>query len=163
MPTHEEGGCAREGWRSETSIARITGKQYIHWRHVSMITSKTTARRLLCGAIAALLLSPAAQLAAQSTDAPSYHWHNARIVAGGYVDGIIAHPKQQGLFYARTDVGGAYRYDAKNNKWIALNDWVPSADQQWTGIESIAIDPNHPNMLYMVAGLYVASWSTNGA
>ena len=125
-----------------------------------MITSKTTARRLLCGAIAALLLSPAAQLAAQSTDAPSYHWHNARIVAGGYVDGIIAHPRQQGLFYARTDVGGAYRYDSNNKKWIALNDWVPSANQG--GIESIAIDPNNPNMLFLMTGLYVKSWAPNG-
>jgi hypothetical protein len=125
-----------------------------------MITSKTTARRLLCGAIAALLLSPAAQLAAQSTDAPSYHWHNARIVAGGYVDGIIAHPRQQGLFYARTDVGGAYRYDSNNKKWIALNDWVPSANQG--GIESIAIDPNNPNMLFLMTGLYVSQWSSPG-
>jgi hypothetical protein len=125
-----------------------------------MITSKTTARRLLCGAIAALLLSSATQLAAQSAASPSYHWHNARIVAGGYVDGIIAHPKQQGLFYARTDVGGAYRYDANNKKWIALNDGVSSANQG--GIESIAIDPNNPNMLFLMTGLSVNQWSPPG-
>ena len=121
---------------------------------------RAIARGLIGGTLAALSLLPVATLA---QDTPSYTWKNVRIVAGGYVDGIIAHPKEQGLFYARTDVGGAYRYDAKKDKWIALNDWTPSADQQWTGIESIAIDPNHPNMLYMVAGLYVASWSTNGA
>ena len=128
-----------------------------------MITSKGIARRLVCSAIAAVLLSPATHLAAQSSAAPSYHWHNARIVAGGFVDGIIAHPRQRGLFYARTDVGGAYRYDADANKWIPLNDWTPPSESGWTGIESIAIDPNHPNMLFMAAGLYVKSWAGNGA
>src|SRR5579859_2004069 len=119
-------------------------------------------RGLACSALAVLSLSHAGAVSAQTAQ-PSYTWNNVRIVAGGYVDGIIAHPKQQGLFYARTDVGGAYRYDSASSKWIALNDWTPPADQAWTGIESIAIDPNNPNMLFLAAGLYVKSWAGNGA
>ena len=119
-------------------------------------------RGLACSTLAALSLSHAGPIAAQTTQ-PSYTWNNVRIVAGGYVDGIIAHPKQQGLFYARTDVGGAYRWDSSQNKWIALNDWTPPANQAWTGIESIAIDPNDPNMLFLAAGLYVKPWAGNGA
>ncbi|HET7330399.1 MAG TPA: hypothetical protein VFJ26_06330, partial [Dyella sp.] len=119
---------------------------------------RAITRGLACGALAALSLSHTAALSAQT--APSYTWNNVRIVAGGYVDGIIAHPKQQGLFYARTDVGGAYRYDSSNKKWIALNDWVSSGNQG--GIESIAIDPNNANMLYLMTGLYVSRWSSPG-
>ena len=121
---------------------------------------RAIARGLMCSTLALLSASPLASFA--QTAAP-YTWKNVRIVAGGYIDGIIAHPKQQGLFYARTDVGGAYRYDAKKSKWIALNDWTPPADQAWTGIDSIAIDPRDPRMLFMVTGLYTASWGANGA
>lgn len=106
-------------------------------------------------------MAPIAALA--QTAPPSYTWNNVKIVAGGYVDGIIAHPKQRGLFYARTDVGGAYRYDAAAAQWIPLNDWTPPANSQWMGIESIAVDPNNANMLYLAAGLYTQSWGANGA
>jgi hypothetical protein len=41
---------------------------------------------------------------------PSYTFSNVKIVAGGFVDGLYFHPKSQGLMYARTDVGGAYRW-----------------------------------------------------
>ena len=56
-------------------------------------------------------------VASLPAQAQSYTWQNVQIVGGGYVDGIIAHPAQQGLFYARTDVGGAYRYNATTRTW----------------------------------------------
>ena len=121
---------------------------------------RAIARGLICSTLAMLSAAPVAALAQTG---PSYTWNNVRIVAGGFVDGIIAHPKQQGLFYARTDVGGAYRYNATTAQWMPLNDWTPPADSQWMGIESIAIDPNNANMLYLVAGLYTPSWAANGA
>ena len=120
------------------------------------------ARGLALGAVSALSFSHTGTLSAQTAQIP-YTWNNVRIVAGGYVDGIIAHPKQQGLFYARTDVGGAYRWNAASNKWVALNDWTAPSNQSWTGVESIAVDPRDPNMLFMVTGLYVKSWAGNGA
>jgi len=123
---------------------------------------RAIARGLTCGAAAVLSLSHAAMLSAQSAQIP-YTWNNVRIVAGGYVDGIVAHPGQQGLFYARTDVGGAYRLDSTSSKWVALNDSTAPSNQSWTGIESIAVDPHDPNMLFLVAGLYVKTWAANGA
>ena len=119
---------------------------------------RAIARGLVYGALAALSLLPVATLA-QSP----YTWNNVKIVAGGYVDGIIAHPTQRGLFYARTDVGGAYRYDTAAARWVPLNDWTPPSNPQWMGIESIAVDPNDANMLYLATGLYTQSWGANGA
>jgi len=123
-----------------------------------------TLRRILVVVLAfsAFWFIPARIFA--QTIGPSYTWNNVKIVGGGYVDGIIAHPAQPGLFYARTDIGGAYRYNSATGIWIPLTDWIPPSDWQWTGIESIAIDPNDPRMLYMVAGLYTQQgWDGNGA
>jgi hypothetical protein len=128
--------------------------------------SKTLRRAIMgwlaCSTLASLTALPVSPVMAQSA-ATAYNWKNVRIVGGGYVDGIIAHPAEPGLFYARTDVGGAYRYVSSRRKWEPLNDWVIPSDSQWMGIESIAVDPNNVNMLFMVTGLYTQSWGANGA
>jgi hypothetical protein len=95
-----------------------------------------------------------AGLVAAPAQAQNYSWQNVQMVGGGYVDGIVAHPGQQGLFYARTDVGGAYRYNSATGTWVPLNDWTPSANILWMGVDSIAVDPNNTSMLYMTVGAY---------
>ena len=39
---------------------------------------------------------------------------------GGFVSGVFATP-EEGLYYARTDVGGAYRWDKDEGKWKSLS------------------------------------------
>jgi photosystem II stability/assembly factor-like uncharacterized protein len=96
--------------------------------------------------------------------AEPYVWKNVAIVGGGFVTGIITNPKEKGLIYARTDVGGAYRWDENARRWISLTDWVDKDHWSDMGIESIAIDPNDPNRVYMAVGTYVTNWSPiNGA
>jgi photosystem II stability/assembly factor-like uncharacterized protein len=81
-----------------------------------------------------------------------YSWRNVVIGGGGFVTGIISHPRQKGLMYARTDVGGAYRWDASAQRWIPLTDGIGDVD--FTGIESLAVDPSDPNRVYLAAGIY---------
>jgi len=100
----------------------------------------------------------AAGMVAAPAQAQSYTWQNVQMVGGGYVDGIVAHPGQSGLFYARTDVGGAYRYNSANGTWVPLNDWTPSANNNWMGVDSIAVDPSNPSMVFMSVGAY-DSWA----
>jgi hypothetical protein len=94
---------------------------------------------------------------------PTYTWQNVRIVGGGYVTGIVIHPSQQGLMYARTDVGGAYRWSSTTQTWTPLTDWIIRANSNLNGIESIGLDPNDPQRLYLAAGMYAESWGSNGA
>jgi len=83
---------------------------------------------------------------------PQFNWGNVAIGGGGFVSSIIADPLERGLFYARTDVGGAYRWDNAAERWISIMDWVSVEERGLLGIEAIATDPTTPGKVYMVAG-----------
>ena len=91
-----------------------------------------------------------------------YRWKNVKIVAGGFITGIIPHPTIPGIAYVRTDIGGAYRYDAFLKKWTPLTDRFNQNDWNLTGTESIAVDPVDPARLYLAQGTYTESWAGNG-
>ncbi|WP_145710448.1 T9SS type A sorting domain-containing protein [Chitinophaga japonensis] len=105
-----------------------------------------------------LLLStvfPGYKVAAQST---GYVWKNAPVGGGGFVTGIVTH-KTSGDRYCRTDVGGAYRWDAANNRWIQLLDWINESENGFIGVEALALDPQNANNVYMLCG---TSYINNG-
>lgn len=89
-------------------------------------------------------------LSTQSQD-ELYTWQNLRIGSNVFT-GLIANPSQQGLFYVRTQQGGAYRWNSHEEDWIPLLDWVSQEDAGYLGVESIATDPVEPNRLYMLVG-----------
>jgi beta-glucosidase len=47
--------------------------------------------------------------------AEKYAWENVAIGGSGFVSGLVTSKTEPGLIYARTDVGGAYRWDVKKN------------------------------------------------
>jgi hypothetical protein len=98
------------------------------------------------------------------TRVPDYSWRNVQLVGGGFVDGLYFHPKQQGLEYAKTDIGGAYRWNPQDKVWEPLLNFVgrfySGFDQ---GADSIALDPNDPTKLYLAVGEYADSYGQNGA
>src|SRR6185437_9194607 len=92
----------------------------------------------------------------------AYTWKNVVILGGGFVSGIVYSPVEKDLVYARTDVGGAYRWDPAGKSWVALTDQLPR-DTNFLGIESLAADPVDANKVYLAAGEYTGSWVGNGA
>ncbi|OKI64803.1 RICIN domain-containing protein [Streptomyces sp. MJM1172] len=99
----------------------------------------------------------------QPAGAGPYSWKNAQVVGGGYVTGLVFNPREKGLLYARTDMGGAYRWDTAAEQWIPLTDWVGEKDWNLLGIDSLATDPVDPNRLYLGAGTYTNEWAGNAA
>ena len=83
---------------------------------------------------------------------------------GGFIVDVLFNPKQKDLIYAKTDMGGAYRWEPTTSTWTQLLNWVSADNWNMTGVESIATDPVNPNNLYIAAGTYTNSWtSQNGS
>lgn len=73
----------------------------------------------------------------------AFTWQNVKIGGGGgFVPGIVFHPKTKGVAYARTDIGGLYRLNA-DDSWTAVTDSI-ATDSGWNkwGIDAVALDPN---------------------
>lgn len=85
-----------------------------------------------------------------------YEWSNVAIGGGGYITGIVYNPSMEGLAYARTDIGGAYRYEDELEKWIPITDHLGSDEWNLIGIESIATDPVDPYRVYAACGTYMS-------
>jgi photosystem II stability/assembly factor-like uncharacterized protein len=110
-----------------------------------------------------LTLSTLSATAATAPASTPYTWKSVQIVGGGFVDGFVFHPTAKDLCYARTDIGGAYRRDPKTRRWEPMLDWIPYADLNLMGVESIAVDPSDPNKVYLAAGTYTAPGVPDGA
>ncbi|GGW94428.1 cellulose binding domain-containing protein [Streptomyces lomondensis] len=118
------------------------------------------AAGLLSGAPTALAADPPPVKIAADT----YTWKNARIDGGGFVPGIVFNRTEKNLAYARTDIGGAYRWQEASKTWTPLLDSVGWDDWGHTGVVSIASDSVDPNRVYAAVGTYTNSWDPkNGA
>jgi hypothetical protein len=85
--------------------------------------------------------------------AQAYRWSNVAMGGGGYVTAVVPSQTQQGLFYARTDVGGAYRWDVAKGRWIPLLDGVSEDDVGLLSVDAIALDPRNSAVVYLLAGV----------
>ncbi|HSY01497.1 MAG TPA: hypothetical protein VK819_05060, partial [Acidobacteriaceae bacterium] len=109
------------------------------------------------------LLAGAQAAAGQALRQEPYTWKNVQIVGGGFVDGVIFHPTAPGVRYARTDMGGAYRWNEATHRWTPILDWVPYKDLNLMGVESIAVDPADANRVVLACGTYTSVATPNGA
>ncbi|GGA03539.1 WD40/YVTN/BNR-like repeat-containing protein [Dyella caseinilytica] len=105
----------------------------------------------------------AASLHASEATSASYRFASVHIGGGGFVSGLVFQPTVPGLLYARTDVGGAYRWDQARAQWTPLTDWLSAADDNLFGIDSLAVDPGDANRVYLAAGMYDTASAGNAA
>jgi xyloglucan-specific exo-beta-1,4-glucanase len=89
--------------------------------------------------------------AEQKTD---YQWRNVQIEGMGFVTGLVIHPTVPDLIYIRTDAGGAFRWDSANHHWLPLMDQLESINYNPYSVESIALDPQNPDVVYVAVGDY---------
>ncbi|MBL7258965.1 cellulose binding domain-containing protein [Paractinoplanes lichenicola] len=123
-------------------------------------------RSTLAAVVAAALLSASAvvmarPLTAVAEAADPYVWKNVRIDGGGFVPGVVFNPGERNLIYARTDIGGAYRWNESGQSWTPLLDWVGQDNWGYNGVLSIAPDPVDTTRVYAAVGMYTNSWDPN--
>ncbi|MBB3697814.1 carbohydrate-binding protein [Flammeovirga yaeyamensis] len=94
------------------------------------------------------------QLSYFVTLAQNYNWDNVVVGGGGYVTGIQIHPSEAGLMYMRTDIGGLFRWDNANDRWIALFGWIDPNNDNLYGVDGFALDKNNPDIVYACLGKY---------
>ncbi|QPI62120.1 xyloglucanase [Streptomyces malaysiensis subsp. malaysiensis] len=121
------------------------------------------ALALVGGLLTAAAASPAAAHPESapgraSAQADAYTWKNVRVDGGGFVPGIVFNRKERNLAYARTDIGGAYRWDQSGKRWVPLLDSLDWDHWGWTGVVSLASDSVDPDKVYVAAGTYTNSW-----
>lgn len=111
--------------------------------------------------IIAVLAAAAISPLVHAVSSQAYTWKNVKIGGGGgFVPGIVFNPKEKGLAYARTDIGGAYRLNS-DNSWTPLLDFADDARWNYWGADALATDPVDPKRLYIATGMYTNSWDPN--
>lgn len=87
-----------------------------------------------------------------SQESDGYEFMQLKMGGGGFVSGLIAHPTAENVIYARTDVGGAYRWNAQTATWECMSYDISEDDVGLLSIDGIAVDKNKPEMVYLAAG-----------
>jgi hypothetical protein len=112
-------------------------------RAVSAITA-------LCMAVTGFAVSPEEPESAEAADSNiSMEWGTLRIGGGGFVSGIVTGKE---TMYARTDVGGAYRYDYDKMEWVQLMSFINDTDRGFLSVDAMCIDPTDDNTAYFLCG-----------
>jgi xyloglucan-specific exo-beta-1,4-glucanase len=120
------------------------------WLSGSAQHFSTRSRERVLWPAAGLAFALAAAHPARAADA--FKWGNITMGGGGFVSGLIASKTEKNVIYARTDVGGAYRWNEAIQGWTPITDWLGPNDMGLFGIDGLALDPSTPGRLYMLAG-----------
>lgn len=86
----------------------------------------------------------------------SYVWRSLPIGGGGWATGLAIHPSEPGVAYLRTDVSGAFRYDAASDAWTQMLTVDGLADAELRPedhiVEAVAVAPSAADVVYLSVG-----------
>ncbi|MGN0435462.1 MAG: endoglucanase [Wujia sp.] len=85
-----------------------------------------------------------------------YKYGNMSIPGGGYVTGFCFSENSKNILYARTDIGGIYKYNDQMNSWHSLNEDVDMLNSSEVFPIALAVDKADSDILYAVSGMF--SW-----
>ncbi|MCZ6771376.1 MAG: hypothetical protein O7G83_05245 [Proteobacteria bacterium] len=157
---------------------QVAGKQMtlgplrhiLHRRHSAAGAARLMASTMLIVALLIPALTNRSQARAEKLVEQSaigqadYIWSPVPMGGGGFVTGIVIHPMDSSIVYIRTDIGGAYRWQADADggpgHWLPLVDHFTFEEFNYYGIESINIDPQNKDVVYIAAGKF--PWAGQG-
>ncbi|MFC9325729.1 WD40/YVTN/BNR-like repeat-containing protein [Kitasatospora sp. NPDC057015] len=97
---------------------------------------------------------PGAAPATTARDSAAYRWNPLKIGGGGFVTGLVVHPRTPGVVYGREDVGGLVRWEESTRSWTQLlrADRVPAPRAADYGVESVAVAAGNDRVVYAAVG-----------
>lgn len=117
---------------------------------ISKLLSGITAAALSVGAVPLTIGSSSVPVAEAFTSIEDQmDWGAVKIGGGGFVSGIVTGKE---VMYARTDVGGAYKYNYDKMCWEQLMAFINEEDRGFLSVDAMCIDPNDDNTVYMLCG-----------
>lgn len=122
-----------------------------------------TRRRLLSSSGAALVLAAGGGRALAASPEQPYAWRNLPFGGGGFVSGILVHPRRPGLAYLRCERGGVYRRDRHDQPWVPLLDHLGGPDADLASVLAMALDPRDPERVFLACGDTTGEWSRKAA
>ncbi len=75
-----------------------------------------------------------------------YNWQHVPIGGGGYITGMQIHPTNAEVRYYRTDIGGAYKWDAPSQ---SLKQIVFSTNDDHYSVAGIALNPTDESQVFL--------------
>ncbi len=121
-------------------------------KNVKRMIAVASAGAVLCGSLAlSSLLNGSALTAAAATEsiADQTEVGTLGIGGGGFVSGIVT---GKNAMYARTDVGGAYRYNYDTGNWEQMLDDLNEEERGFLSVDAMCIDPTDDNTIYLLCG-----------
>lgn len=115
---------------------------------LELVAKKIAAVMVSCACMLSAIPFSSAPVSA-SEENTSMEWGTMEISGGGFVSGIVT---GKNVMYARTDVGGAYKYDFNSKTWIQMMNFVSEEDRGFLSVDAMAIDPTDDNTIYLLAG-----------
>ena len=82
----------------------------------------------------------------------AYDFKSIPIPGGGFVSGLLFHKSFPDILYARTDVGGLYRFCFDKRTWLPLLDWADEENAGLMYVLSIALDNERPGRIFALCG-----------
>ena len=104
---------------------------------------------LAASAVAATSFPKYSASVADAASEVNMEWGTLKIGGGGFVSGIVTGKE---VMYARTDVGGAYKYNYDPEKWEQLFGFLTEADRGLLSVDAMAIDPTDDDTVYFLCG-----------
>lgn len=115
------------------------------------IVAAVSAGAVLCSSLAVsnLLGSSTLAVAASESIADQMEVGTLGIAGGGFVSGIVTGKK---VMYARTDVGGAYKYNYETGNWDQMMSNLNDSERGFLSVDAMCIDPTDDDTIYLLCG-----------
>lgn len=79
-----------------------------------------------------------------------FKWKNSQMGGGGYITGLLQHPFDKNILYARCDVAGVFKSEDGAVSWRPVNKGMKLCHHH--NVQSIAISPHNPDILFRCSG-----------